>query len=456
MEIRNCEFCNAYVTNFEVHNCGNFGNQYRRSYATLSRSSHDTGPQDIDTRTQQIHYEERTTSMIQTNSSWQPSLLPNMHQRTHCQETASAEMSYPYGVGNQNPYNPETLNFPFPHLPHNQENQSYSTHLQQPSEESNVIMHQNAHCCEAWNPNQPAYAPLPIAEPCFVSGFQPIFGQRNPLMNQMAHRPNTSSQIEFSRISRTEGASSHFTSDFNESGNAWTNRISQQCETSSGLPMILDIQNAQYNPMDTIPSNDSIGQIYSNKYPKEFLREDNLHPHDRSRSVVKPYECNFCRKAFSNRYNLTDHIRTHTGEKPHACTICNKGFAAISNLNDHMHIHSGRPYKCKKCSECFVNRLKLRKHVQIIHNGQNSYKCFECSEYFVSHYRLRKHIYSIHTAVEPYKCTECSKCFLYPCHLREHVCISHTADDPYKCTECGKCLTQHSSLRRHIRGVDRS
>ncbi|GIY14484.1 hypothetical protein CDAR_514091 [Caerostris darwini] len=62
-----------------------------------------------------------------------------------------------------------------------------------------------------------------------------------------------------------------------------------------------------------------------------------------------------------------------------------------------MRIHSGRPYKCKKCSECFVSRFKLRKHV-----------------------------HSIHTAEEPYKCTECNKCFVYPSLLREHVRESST------------------------------
>ncbi|GIY67224.1 hypothetical protein CEXT_49581 [Caerostris extrusa] len=43
-----CEFCNAYIANFEVHSCRKFGNQQHQSSATLPRSSSDIKAQDID------------------------------------------------------------------------------------------------------------------------------------------------------------------------------------------------------------------------------------------------------------------------------------------------------------------------------------------------------------------------------------------------------------------------
>ncbi|GIX75250.1 hypothetical protein CEXT_400801 [Caerostris extrusa] len=88
MEIRNCEFCNAYVANFEVHTCRNFRNQLRQCVATLPRSSFGNIAQDINLRTEQIHYEERTSSMNQRRSSWQHSIFSNIRQRTDCEETA--------------------------------------------------------------------------------------------------------------------------------------------------------------------------------------------------------------------------------------------------------------------------------------------------------------------------------------------------------------------------------
>ncbi|GIY20908.1 hypothetical protein CEXT_773991 [Caerostris extrusa] len=47
----------------------------------------------------------------------------------------------------------------------------------QPSEDNSAIMNQNPKFCEAWNPNPDVDAPLPVAEPCFLPGFQQTFGR---------------------------------------------------------------------------------------------------------------------------------------------------------------------------------------------------------------------------------------------------------------------------------------
>ncbi|GIY20901.1 hypothetical protein CEXT_773941 [Caerostris extrusa] len=47
MEITKCEYCNAYVTNCEVHNCVKFGNQHRRTSATLPQGSSGNVSEDI-------------------------------------------------------------------------------------------------------------------------------------------------------------------------------------------------------------------------------------------------------------------------------------------------------------------------------------------------------------------------------------------------------------------------
>ncbi|GIY76648.1 hypothetical protein CDAR_467961 [Caerostris darwini] len=103
MAIWNCEFCNAYVTDFEVHYCKNFGNQQRQSSATLPRSSSANLVQDIDSRLSLLmNYDAGWSAMGQINSSPQQSFLPNIHQRTSCEETATAEIPSPYGNANRN------------------------------------------------------------------------------------------------------------------------------------------------------------------------------------------------------------------------------------------------------------------------------------------------------------------------------------------------------------------
>ncbi|GIY60530.1 hypothetical protein CDAR_381491 [Caerostris darwini] len=147
MVIRNCEFCNAYVADFEIHTCKIFGNQHHQSSATLPRSCSGNIPEDIDLRTEQIHYEKRIPSITQAHSSCQHSIHLNICQKTECEETAAAEVSSQYEVANQNPHNPEISDFLFPGMPRGEENLTKSTYLLQPSEENSAIMDQNTQFC---------------------------------------------------------------------------------------------------------------------------------------------------------------------------------------------------------------------------------------------------------------------------------------------------------------------
>ncbi|GIY69794.1 hypothetical protein CDAR_614491 [Caerostris darwini] len=217
MVIRICEFCNAYVADFEVHTCRNFGNQHRQSSATLNRSSSVDIDQDIDLRTERMHYEVRTPSVNPTHSSWELSICPNIRQKTDCEETAAAEVSSQYGVANQNAYNPQFSDFLFPGMVHGEENQTVSAYSLQPSEGNSAIVNQNPQFCEAWNPNPDVNAPLPVAEPCVLPGFQQTFGQRNAVIHQLDHHPNASSEMQCSGIYHMEEMPTHIVSDFNES-----------------------------------------------------------------------------------------------------------------------------------------------------------------------------------------------------------------------------------------------
>ncbi|GIY05207.1 hypothetical protein CEXT_672321 [Caerostris extrusa] len=128
-----CEFCNAYIANFEVHSCRKFGNQHRQSSATLPRSISDIRAQDIDSLSaQQYDSEAQRPFFSQSNSSTQQSFLPDVHHTIDCGETAAAETFSQHAVTNRNLYNPETSDFLFPDWPHGQDRQSESTHLQPP------------------------------------------------------------------------------------------------------------------------------------------------------------------------------------------------------------------------------------------------------------------------------------------------------------------------------------
>ncbi|GIY76233.1 hypothetical protein CDAR_430261 [Caerostris darwini] len=373
MAIWICEFCNAYVSDFEVHYCRNFGNQHRQSSATLPRPSSANRVQDVDSISAvPMNYGAEG----QINSSTQQSVLPNIYQRTDCEATETAEIQSSYGIENQSQHNPETSDFMFLYMPQVQENQSEST----PS------------------PIADRHNPIPVAEPRLLPGFQQAFGQRNALAIQMAQRTDVSSQIDCSGIPRTDETPSQLISNFNENFNASANLMSQHYETSKEMPTSVDL-NAQYNPMDPIPPTDSTGPIHSSKCPKDFQPKYPRKPSDLSRSVKRPYDCDYCDKTFPFPSVLTKHIRSHTGEKPFKCKVCNRCFTQNCDLAKHMRVHNRRTlHKCTECSESFVFRYRLEEHFSSIHPGKKLYECEQCGKGFASLSLLNRHML-IHTKV---------------------------------------------------------
>lgn len=58
-------------------------------------------------------------------------------------------------------------------------------------------------------------------------------------------------------------------------------------------------------------------------------------------SGEKPYQCEFCEKAFTQNGDLNKHKRVHVGENTYKCTEpdCTDAFRLQMELRDHMRIH---------------------------------------------------------------------------------------------------------------------
>ncbi|GIY48256.1 hypothetical protein CDAR_487461 [Caerostris darwini] len=483
MERTKCEYCNTYVTKFEVHNCMKFGNQHCHNYATISQNSYGNLAEDINLSTaEQMYYEARNSPMNQMNFSRQQSILSNVNQPIYCKETAATEKVSQYGVANQYGYNPETSDFLFFDMHPFQENEPNSTQLQLLSEQSKVFINQNF---QSSNSAHPPNISWPIDEPIFLTGFQETSDQSNATIIPTAQPSHASTQMQSSEISRTSEMSSHFSSAcFNFSGSDRTliNRLSQYSETSVEIPN-LAIQNSQYNPSNQIPQTNYIHRTDS--FPFATLSCD---INSKNRSTSGNSLCRNRENSIFNLYGtenpsyLTDHVSLPADSVSYASSPIqtqqrNFGSGIINSSSETRAWGYSTPltYSSDTCNACNLSTITTAKESTVDCNehspdkmlNKNSsvfkqnldtnvgkpskilYTCSKCSKHFCRKEYLESHERH-HDVERPYVCHYCDRAFTQSSNMRQHI-RTHTGEKLYECMHCGKCFTQISARSRHVR-----
>ncbi|XP_005096526.1 transcription factor E4F1 isoform X2 [Aplysia californica] len=227
--------------------------------------------------------------------------------------------------------------------------------------------------------------------------------------------------------------------------------------------------------------------------------------------VLKPTQCQVCKKDFAAEEGLEIHLRSHLADKPSHCGLChflsndreelrqhilsmhydslnnieasvlssedpaqNKGqnsnkkvvlrealiavkqlFSLKKNRASPTETTAPEPstagsVKCMVCDKSFRGSTYLRQHMRM-HTGDRPYQCphSDCHQSFISRDILKKHMF-VHTEQRDFKCGECGKMFKRLAHVQQHLRV-HYQDRSFRCSVCDKLFKSQNSLKVHMR-----
>jgi len=193
-------------------------------------------------------------------------------------------------------------------------------------------------------------------------------------------------------------------------------------EASGKAPLILDhdVSGAVESVIE-VTNHENIGkteevQTFSFEDDKFALMEEEEDEEDNG--LIKPFECELCKKQFTKIEILKRHIKTHMKEKEFKCSYCTKTFDRRDVLNDHVRNHTGeKPFQCTTCNKKFTRGFVLLRHMRT--HAEGVYKCDFCFKSFDRKDTYRDHMRN-HTGEKPFKCRFCGKAFSRSFVLTKH------------------------------------
>ena len=77
------------------------------------------------------------------------------------------------------------------------------------------------------------------------------------------------------------------------------------------------------------------------------------------------------------------------------------------------------------CQKSFCQQLKLKKHIQTVHEKLRPFKCEHCQRSFGDKGDLTRHVKIVHDEVRPFSCELCKKTFGTKRQLKPHIGTVH-------------------------------
>ncbi|KAG7277179.1 hypothetical protein CRUP_021719, partial [Coryphaenoides rupestris] len=219
-----------------------------------------------------------------------------------------------------------------------------------------------------------------------------------------------------------------------------------------------------------------------NNYRAHLKTHANAKPDTGSALPPDPLRCRICRKDFRSKETLkAHHTKTHFEKEFYECDVCKRVFTDRKECEQHITVHMSKrltgKFTCDKCGLRFAKQSTLQRHRarKCVHR----FACTDCDQKFAKKTALLRHSFS-HIGLLPYTCLRCSCHFRLPSLYRQHKCEpqrihclaclrgfdsqmdfqNHKKDtgcwghqeakgDDILCPECGETFTSKEELRKH-------